>query len=224
MFIYQAVIMAAVVAAVYILTYFLKGKRRKLLLLFIACLITAGGAGLYAIQYHFGNHFYTQKVSTQSLGQIDFTDQQKRDMSKIFSDYSKVSINGQTSDAIGKVYNISGNGANSKIDSDFYLFSNVKDANNYFEASQKFYENKGYIPLDTLRSKKTGVGTRYLISFIKSQYKDYSDLIYLPSKITYSSDVVIQDENLIILITETANRPVTNKDVVLNDIETKLEQ
>jgi hypothetical protein len=216
--------MAAVVAAIYVLTYFLKVKRRKLLLLLIACLITAGGAGLYAIQYYFGNHYYTQKVSTQSLSQIDFTDQQKHDIREIFSDYGKISINGQASDAIGKVYNINGNGASSIIDSDFYLFSNVKDANNYFEASQKFYENKSYIPLDTLKSKKTGVSTRYLISFIKSQYKDYSDLLYLPSKITYSSDVVIQDENLIILITETANRPVTNKDVVLNDIENRLEQ
>ncbi len=224
MFFYQAVIMIAVVAAIYIMVFFLKARNRKLLFAFIAFLIVAGAAGLYAIQYYFGNHYYTQKVSTQMLGKIDFTASQEQDIGKIFSDYSEVKINGQTSDALAKTYDIDGNGAKSVIDSDIYLFSSVKDANKYFEASQKFYENKAYIPLDTQRSKKTGGGTCYLISFIKSQYKDYSDIIYLPSKITYSSDVVIQDENLIILITETANKPVTNKDAVISDIESKLNQ
>lgn len=213
--------MAVVVIAIYILAMLLKTKNRKMLVISIIGLITAGGIGLYAIQYHFGNHYYKQDVNTSSFSDIKFTSQQKANLHKIFSNYDQSSTNGKATGAISKTYHISGNGANSVINSNIYLFTNEKDADKYFEASQKFYDNKAYIPLDGVKSKKAG-NVRYLVSFIKSQYKDYTDLIYLPSKITYSSDVVIQNENVIIQITETSNKPITNKDSVIKDIEKEL--
>lgn len=222
MFIYQAVIMAVVAVAIYILSYFLRSKKRKLLVTSIIGLIVIGGIGLYAVQYYFGNHFYNQKVNTEALANINFTDNQKKNLSNLFSDYSDINLNSKTIDAIGKTYKVNGNGASSTIEANIYLFSNEKDADNYIEASQKFYENKNYIPLDSLSTKKKGPGNLYLVSLIKSQYKDYTDLIYLPSKITYTSDVVIKNSNIIILITETSNKPVTNKDTVINSIESKL--
>ena len=224
MFFYQALIMVVVVTSIYLLSIFLKGKKRKFLVVSIIVLVTIGGVCLYAVQYCFSNHFYDQKVNLAALDSIDFTTQQKADLHRLFSDYNQVSFSGRVSDEIAKTYHINSNGVYSVIESDIYLFSNTKDADNYFNASQKFYENKSYIPLDSDKTKKADVNNRYLISFIKSQYKDYTDIIYLPSKITYASDVVLQDENVIIQITETSNKPATNKNTVINDIITKLKQ
>lgn len=223
MFFYQALIMAVVVIAIYLLSYFLKFKKRKVLIFTIVALITAGGVTLYAIQYYFGNHYYTQKISSGAITGINLTDKQKRDVRSLFSNYNEVNANAKSADVLGKTYSVNGNGAHSTIEANIYIYSNSKDADNYFEASQKFYDNENYIPLDTSHSKRTGGGERYLISFIKSQYKDFGDIIYLPSKITYSSDVVIEDDNVIIQLSETANRPVTNKAAVLSDIKSRLE-
>lgn len=213
--------MAAVVVAIYILAMLLKSKNRKLLVFSIIGLITASGIGLYAIQYYFGNHYYEQNVDTALFSDIKFTSQQKSNMLKTFSTYGESSATGKATGEISKTYNINGNGAHSVINSNIYLFTNEKDAEQYFAASQKFYENKSYIPLDGTKSKKTGE-VRYIVSFIKSQYKNYTDLLYLPSKITYSSDVVIQNGNVIIQLTETSNKPVTNKNSVILEIEEKL--
>lgn len=221
MFVYQSLIMAAVVISIYILAMLLKTRNRKLLVFSIIGLITAGGIGLYAIQYYFGNHYYEQNVDTTLFSDIKFTSHQKSDMLKTFSNYGESSAAGSAAGELSKIYNVKGNGAHSVINSNIYLFTNEKDADKYFAASQKFYDNKTYIPLDGEKSKKTG-DDRYLVSFIKSQYKDYTDLIYLPSKITYSSDVVIQNGNVIIQLTETSNKPVTNKDTVILDIEKEL--
>jgi hypothetical protein len=223
MLFYQAVIMAAVVIAIYLLAFFFKFKNRKVLVISIIGFITIGGVGLYAIQYYFGNHYYSQEIKADTIEGISLTSDQKKNARKIFSDFSEVNVSAKSADVLGKTYKISSNGTDSTINASIYIYSNSKDADNYFQASQKFYENKSYIPLDTLNSKRKGSGERYLISFIKSQYRDYSDLIYLPSKITYSSDVVIEYENIVILISETANRPVTNKAAVINDIKKRLQ-
>jgi hypothetical protein len=222
MFFYQAVIMAAVVIAIIIFAFLFRFKRRNLLITIIIVLIAAGSAGVYAVQYYFGNHYYTQKISESSIEGISFSDAKKADIYAIFDDYSRIDGSAGSSDVLTKTYKINANGAESVIEASIYKFTNSNDADKYFSASQKFYENKNYIPLDTRNSHKEGTGERYIISFIKSQYKDYSDIIYLPSKITYASDIVIENDNIIIQLTETANRPVTNKESVLKDIKQKL--
>jgi hypothetical protein len=222
MFFYQALIMAAVVIAIYVLAFLLKFKNRNVLAVSVIGLIAVGGIGLYAVQYYFGNHYYTQEIGTGTIEGISLTSIQQHNIRQIFSDFTEVTDSAQSADTLGKTYEVDGNGAHSTIDVNIYIFSDSKDADNYFAASQKFYDNKNYIPLDTLKSKRKGTGERYLISGIKSQYKDYTDLIYLPSKITYSSDVVIEYEDVIFQISETANKPVTNKAAIIDDIKSKL--
>jgi hypothetical protein len=222
MFLYQALIMAVVVVAIYVLAYFLKSKNRKILVISIIALVLASGVGLYAVQYIFGNHFYTQELDASALEGVSITSQQKQEMQQIFSDYKEINDDTQSADALEKTYKINGNGAQSTIYATIYIYSNSKDADNNFEANQRFYENKSYIPLDTLNSKRKGSGDYYLVSFIKSQYKDYSDFLYLPSKISYASDVIIKYDNVIISLSETANKPVTNKEAVIDDIKNKL--
>lgn len=222
MLFYQVVIMGVVIAAIYILTHFLKFSHRKLLILFIAVLITAGAGCLYYVQYYFGNHFYKQELSPSMLNGIQSPSPQKQRLQKAFSGYTPLANKGKSTDSLGKLYRITGNGASSAIDVELRLFSNSKDAGNYFEASQKFYENKRYIPLDVDSSKKAGDANRYLVSYIRSQYTSYTDFIYLPSKITYSSDVVIQSNTIVLQIDEVANKPVTNKAAVIEDILRRL--
>lgn len=222
MLLYQGLIMAVVVIAIYLLAFLVKFKNRKVLVTSIVILITLGGIGLYAVQYYFGNHYYTQEIDSDTIEGIRLTANQGKNIRTIFSGYTEVSDNAQSADTLEKTYEIDANGAHSTIDTNIYIFSNSKDANNYFSASQKFYDNENYIPLDALRSKKKGSGVRYLISGIKSQYKDYTDFLYLPSKITYTSDIIIEYDNIIFQLSENANKPVTNKAVVINDIISKL--
>jgi hypothetical protein len=222
MIFYQAVIMAVVVIAIYVLAFILKFKKRKMLVLCVIFLIMAGGVGLYAVQYAFGNHFYTQELDNSSIERVHFTARQQHDISKIFRDYKRISGSGHSAYAIGKTYRVTGYDAKSVIESNIYLFSNSRDAENYFKASQKFYDNKNYIPLDSFNSKNKGNGRHYLISLVKSGYRDYTDLIYLPSKITYSSDLVVEDGNVILQLNEIADKPVSNKQQILDTILNRL--
>jgi len=224
MLFYQLIIIAFVVILIYILAYLLKKRHRNILVVSILVIITAGGIALYAIQYYFGNHYYTQEISTSTIEGIQITESQLKNFHKIFSDYKSIKDDEYMTDVFRKTYTINANGAKSVIEASIYIFSEKGDADKYFEANQKFFENKNYIPLDTQKSKRKGSGERYLVSLIKSQYKDYTDFFYSPSKITYLSDVTIVSNNVIITISETANKPVANKGIVIEEIKKKLAQ
>lgn len=217
MFFYQALIMGVIVSIIFILTYLIKLKNRTVLVFSIIILIGLGGIGMYAVQYYFGNHFYQQNINTSQLSNLESERFQRSTAQAVFSDYHDTS-NIQPADTIEKVYKINANGAQSRIVSEIYFFSDKTDANNYYEFSQKFYANKNYIPLDPIKCQNKDIGVKYLVSFIKSEYKDVNDFIYLPSKISYTSDLIIQDDNIIVTLTETSNKPVTNKNTVVKDI------
>lgn len=221
MFIYQGVIMALVAVAIYLLAFIFKMKSRKILVILMATVFIIGGAALYYVQYFFNNHYYDQHIDTAAVEKINFTDDKIANIGNILSGYEKVSGK-ESSETYKRVYDIDAQGAHSKITATVYVFSNPSDAAKNFTTGKSFYDSKNYIPLDPLKSKKSGEGTRYLITGIKSQYQDYTDLIYLPSKISYLSDVVIESNNVVITLSETANKPVTNKEQVLNEIVTKL--
>lgn len=222
MFIYQLLIIGVSIILIYILTRFLKENHGKILVFCILAILTAAGIVLYAIQYYFGNHFYTQEISASSIEQINISKFQKKNLKKALAGFKNADSGELSADAFKKTYEINANGSHSTINTSIYVFSDSNSANSYFEACQKFYENKNYIPLDTLKSKRTGNGERYLISLIKSQYKDYADFFYRPSKITYSSDVTIVYDNVVIVISEAANKPLSNKAVVIGDIKKRL--
>lgn len=220
MFFYQAVIMGLVLGIVLILMYVLKLKNRTILAFSIITLIIIAGVCMYAVQYFFGNHFSSQNINTQDLEQMTFSRGQKGEWHKIFGGYSDLSGE-QPTDAIGKVYKLKSGAQTSQIEADVYVFYGEKDADKYFEFSQKFYENKNYIPLDPLKCHKTG-NPKYLVSFVKSEYKDVNDFIYLPSKISYTSDAIVQSGNIIVSLTENSNKPVSMKNAVLKDIISRI--
>lgn len=220
MFFYQAVIMIAVLLIICLLAYVIKLKNRAVLAVAILLLATSGALGLAGIQGYFGTKFSTQNVNLTELKKIKLNSVQKDNLFKIFSDYENImGTESEYKDAVSKTYHISGNGTNSVIKVNILVYNSENEADNYFKIHQKFYDNKIYLPADDKMSLKTETGgQKFITSYIKSYYKDYRDIIYLPSKITYLSETLFEDENVIITIDETAGKPVTNKNVVFEDI------
>lgn len=222
MFFYQAVIMLAVIAIISLLAYVLKIKSRTVLSISIVTIILIGGVALFAIQNYFGVHLYPQKLDNTALSSLRISPAQAKELKSAFSDYSQ-SQGTQAGNTLSKTYHVNGNGANSTIDVAICVFSSKKEADNYFFMSQKFYENKTYLPADNENSDTgTSKDPRYILSMLKSNYDDFSDLIYLPSKIGYSSNLIWQNGSVIITMNEKANKEVTNKGTVLKDIESRL--
>jgi len=224
MFFYQALIMLVVVIIICVLAYALKLKNRAVLVVSILLLATAGAMALAGVQNYFGVNFYTQNVDSNKLKSIKFSTQQLNNFGTIFSDYDNITEDTYYKLDYSKKYEIDGNGAHSQIKVNIVELNTKAEAVNYYQAKQKLYDNKVYLPADGTHTIKNEVnGQRFIVSYIKSYYKDYSDIIYLPSKMAYLSDVVFEDNNIVITISETANKPVTNKNAVLDDILKKLQ-
>jgi hypothetical protein len=220
MLFYQIVIMLAVVIVICLLAYVIKIRSHLLLAALILILASAGAGSLCLAQYVFSTHFYVQNVDVNSLKKINITDGQKKDLDSIFSGYKEVSeTDSLYTSALDKSYDIQSGGADSKITVTIYSFDSDKTAAQYFNISQKFYENKNFLPTDNKRSlNKKNLSRRYITSYIKSSYPDYNEFMYLPSKIVYFSDVVVLDRDVIVSIHERSNRASSNKNTVIEGI------
>ena len=220
MFFYQAAIMLAVILVICLLAYVIRLKSRLLLVALILVTATAGAGGLCLVQYAFSSHFYTQHVDVRTLEALTLTAAQKNNINRIFTGYKPVSDTDTIfKSAVSKNFHVSGNGAASDITVTVYSFENDKSAEQFLRLSQKFYESRNFLPSDGKCSYEVkGATHQYVTSYIKSVYPDYTDFIYLPSKIVYYSDVVVLDNDVIVSVRERANRPVTNKGTVINGI------
>ncbi|HEX3025848.1 MAG TPA: hypothetical protein VHR42_01240 [Clostridia bacterium] len=220
MFLYDSVIMLAVILVITFFARVVKIKNKTALVSVILVSIFLGGIALYVVQCFFGVRFYSQKIDLNQLRQLRVTDIRKGYDQKHFNDFSKISeSSGRYENAVCKTYRVKEKGVNSKIDVTVYFFKDKKEADNYFILSQKLYENKTYLPSDPLHSvKKENTYPRYIVSYVKSYYRDYGDIVYLPSKISYLSDVTYQDESMVIVMNEESNKAETGKNAVLKDL------
>jgi hypothetical protein len=224
MFVYQALIMFAVLVVICLIVFVIKIKNRAVLAISILVLAVAGAGAISAVQDYFGTHFYNQSINVSYLKKLKFTSKQEADFGSIFSDYHSISQDKtHPLESIGKTYQVSGNGAQSQVDVNIITFENKTEATRYFDLRQKFYDNKTYLPSNSKQSEKAASDShKYVTSYIKSIYKDYTDIVFLPSKIAYLSNVIVEDNNVVVLINESANKPVTNKNVVIEDLLKKL--
>lgn len=226
MLFYQIIIMVTVVLVICLLAYIIKIKNRLFLMVLILIMASAGAGGLCLVQYVFSSHFYVQSVDVSQLRNMKFSQTQKKDIKQIFPDYHSVSdVDSLLNSTISKEYDINNNGTRSKITATIYSFDSNKSAEQLFTISQRFYETKNYLPADSNFSmNKKGFTHRYITSYIKSTYPDYADIIYLPSKIVYLSDVMVLDNDMVVSIRETSNRPVSEKNEVIGDIMNSLQK
>ena len=230
MFIYQSLIMLAVIVIVCVFAYVIKIKNRTLLASIILVSILAAGLGMYAVQNYFGIHFYTQQVDTASLQKIRISTARAADVRRLFSTYSAVSPTESDSSTSGsqkvqantilrRTYHLYTGGASSTVQATVYTFGSEEDADSYFEVSQRFYENKTYLPGDPKQSQKEpGKNPRYIVSYVKSNYDDVNDLMYFPSKISYLSSVTVQTGRVIIALDEESSGLTVSKNSVIRDI------
>lgn len=220
MFFYQALIMLLILTAICVVTYGIKIRNRAVLAALILLFAVCGAGALLYVQNFFGTHFYTQKIARQQLEELRLSENASGNLAQAPVGYRQID-GGDVSarQAFAKTYQMHGNGTDSKIEARIYVFDSKVEADQYFALTQKFYENRDYLPPSELQSsKEKTLAHKYVVSYIKSVYLDYSDLIYLPSKITYLSSVTVQDGNAVVCLNETAGRPVTNKAAVLGQL------
>jgi hypothetical protein len=233
MFIYQSVIMLAVVTIVFVLAFIIKIKHRSILALSIFVLVVAGSLSINLIQdYFLGVHVTNQNVNVKLYSSMHLSDNQKDSLAALFSDYTNMtedSIQYQT--ALEKTYNINNGNVNSSIKVYLLLFKTETLADENFKQHEMFGESvykmfaqkKFLIPEDPSKTKvlKTD-NPKYLTSFIRSNYTDYTSIMYVPKNIFYQSEIVVQDDDFILYMTEHSNKPLSEKNAILENIDARL--
>lgn len=224
MFVYQAVIMLAVILIILSLIFVFKLKNRTILAATIMALVVLGGVALSLIQAYFGAHFYEQQCDVGLYKNLKVSDGQKSNLIKIFSDYKNTtSGENQYQLMLQKNYQYTSGKTNSVVTASIYLFSSKAEADEYFKFSQKIFDNKYYLPYDPKKTdKNAGSNPKYITSYIKSFYQDYNELLYIPSKKYYLSDIIIENDNIMIILNEKCNKAEIFKENVLKDINSRL--
>lgn len=226
MFVYQAAIMLAVIAIVLVMVYLFRVRKPGILAVTILVLVIAGGLSLALIQGYFGNNYYSQKLDVSTYKSLILTDSQKSSLAKIFRDYENKAVSQeQCTTALERTYSFTQGKARSSVTVDLMLFKNKSGADEFFKLSQVFYENKNknFVQEDPKLSKKAVFDSfRYITSYMRSDYSDVNDIIYVPSKIYYTSEVIIQNGEFVATMTEKSNKPVTFKNEALSKIKSQL--
>lgn len=239
MFIYQALIMGAVVLIVFLLLFVFRLHNRAALAGLMVLLAVGGAVGLGAIQNIFNTKFYPQPVNVSLLREMQFSDTQRENIGKLFPDYSSTAVGDTTggvihttSDdvtasavAVTRNYTVTAHGATSKIRVVVYSFASTGEASQYLDIRQRFYNTNNYLPADSSKSLKTeSADHKYITTYIKSMYPDYADFLYVPSKIRFYSEVLVQDKNVLVDINEESNKRVVNKTTVIEDILSRIQK
>lgn len=222
---YQVLILIAVVLIICVLAYVFRIKSHMALLIVILVVASAGAGGFCLVQYIFSSHFYTQNVNVNYLQKLRFTGEQQDELGDIFSDYKPVTnLDIIADDVLRKNMTVTKDGATSTIQTTIYQFDSTKSAEQFFIVSQRFYDSKNFLPAESkLSLTKKGIRHRYMTSYIKSYYPDYKDIIYFTSKVKYQSEVMVMDNNMIVFVLETSNKPVSYKNTVIADMVQRLE-
>lgn len=234
MFVYQVLIMGAVVLIVFLLLFVLRIRNRAAMVGLMVLLAVGGAAALGAIQNVFNTKLISQPVNVSLLRDMQFSDAQRADIGKLFPDYSSAAVGEDLTGgsihtssegisgnavAVTRSYTITANGATSHIRAVIYSFATTGEASQYLDIRQRFYNSQNYLPADPTRTQKSDSSDhKYITTYVKSMYPDYADFLFVPSKITCYSEVEVQDKNILVDIYEESNKPVVNKTTVIEDI------
>lgn len=217
MFFYQAVIILTVLILLGLLVFVIRLKNRGLLTAAVLLLSVGGAGAMLGVQNYFGTHIYVQNVDTSLLRRLNFSSEERKSMDTIFSDYTRTNTDGLEN--YRKTYTEKSGDIVSAVKVNIMVYPTKDEADRVFAISQKFYDNRNFVPIDSSRSLRTaGLSYRYLTTFVKTQYGNYTDLIYLPSRMSSYSYIIVQDGNIIVTLSEKSPKPVCTKDVVLKDL------
>ena len=218
MFVYQAAIIFAIMLLLGILVFTVHIRRRGLLAVAAIVLAVAGAGAMFAVQNVFGAHIYQQKLDRTLVRRLAQASGHLSDTGKLLTGYEKTEKEGLVSYV--KNYSVPSGGVTSSIEVTVSFYPTKEEADRYFSMSQKVFENKKYVPVDTAQSQReeNSESQRYLVTYIKTEYPDENDLINLPSKMSSYSYVIIQNDHVILTISETAQGRVCMKNTVLQKL------
>lgn len=233
MFVYQSVIMFAVISMVFVLAFIIKLKHRTILALSVLVLVVAGSLSINLIQDHFiGVRVTTQNVDVKLYSNMQLSEKQIGSLSTTFSDFKNITDNSvQYKTALEKTYNIKNGDVSSTIKVSLVLFKSKVSADENFKQHQMFGENvykmfsekKFFIPEDPSKTEKLKTDNpKYITSFIRSNYTNYTEIMYVTKNIYYQSEIVVQNNDFILYMTEKSNKPVSEKNTVLKEINARL--
>lgn len=229
MFLYQAAIMVAVIALVFCAITLLhirksSALKRSILAVIILALITGGALSLSVIQDYFNGQYYQQKLDPGLYSSLKVGEKQKESLPSLFPDYKNITADeASCSAALQKTYKIRDGAVSATLTVDLFCYKTRSGADEFFRLHQDFYDNKLLLLYDPKLSRKTaGADPKYITSYIHSSYSSPKDLLYLPSKMSYLSEIVVQNDNFVLFISENSNRPVTEKAKVLKTIRERL--
>jgi hypothetical protein len=225
--------MFAVISIVFVLAFIIKLKNRTLLALTILVLVVAGSLFINLIQdYFIGVHVYTQNVDVLLYDNMRLSEKQKDSLSAIFSDYKDISENSiQYKTAFEKTYSINNGNVNSSIKVNVLLFKSKAFADENFKQHQMFGESfykmfleKKYLIFEDpkLTKKLSTDNPKYITSSIRSNYVNYNEIMYVTKDIYYQSEIVVQNNDFILYLNERSNKPITEKNQILKDINLRL--
>lgn len=221
MFVYQAIIMFLVIFIVFVLAFVIKLRNRSILFVLIVALVLIGSFTLSLIQDYFGVQYYTQKIDTSYYSKLKLTQTQKSRLGSILKGFTNTTASQeQCRAAYEKNEKLQIGKLSSSIRVDVMLYKTEPDAYEYLRVRQRFYDNKVVLPSDPVKTEKSNKDAdfRYITSYIRSSYENVNDLIYVPSRIYYISEVIIQDGDMIIDLSERTNKPDTAKNQVLAEL------
>jgi hypothetical protein len=196
-------------------------------------LVVAGSLSINLIQdYFIGVHVTAQNVDVKLYSNMRLSDKQKSSLAATFSDFNNITENSiQYKTALEKTYNIKNGDVDSTIKVNLLLFENKVSADENFRQHQMFGENvykmfsekKFFIPEDPSMSKKFKTDNpKYITSFIRSNYTNYTEIMYVAKNIYYQSEIVVQNDDFVLYMTERSNKPVSEKNAILQDIDARL--
>lgn len=229
MLVYQAIVMLLVVGVVFILAFVIRMKHRSILALIIVVLVVGGSLLLSVIQSYFGVYFKNQNCNVAYYQKIRLTAYQKDNMGAVLKGFQDVTnTQDQYRSAFEKKYEVNKDGVYSSIKVTYVRYRKKSDADEYFRVRQLFYENKLLLPKYQEKSKvgkkDAPLDFQYITTYIRSNYENYNDAMYVPSRLYYLSEVVIQDGDMIIDLYERTNKPVTEKNAVMEQIAAMLKE
>lgn len=224
--------MIAVISIVFILATLVKFKHRTTVLaISILVLVVAGSLSINLIQdYFLGAHPTTQNVDIKLYDNLRLSDKQKSTLGTTFPDFKNITLNSiQYKTALEKTYNIKTGNVNSLIKVDLLLFKSKASADENFKQHQMFGESvykmlseKKFFMFEDSKKSDIKSNTKYITSFIRSNYSNTSEIMYVTKNIYYQSEIVIQDDDFILYMTEHSNKPVSEKNTILKVIDARL--
>lgn len=237
MLVYQSLVMILVIGAVFLLFFLLREKMRLLSWRLVLCgiivtLVVGGSLLLSVIQSFFGVYFYNQNCDVTLYGKLALSAAQEKNPGAALKGYKKTTAaNDGALVLYERTYAVQSGKVRSSIKVTYTLWKTSAAAEDAFRKKVTLFEDDSekyklfmpkYPDKSKIGKKNAPLPFEYVTTYTRSNYPNYNEILYVPSRLYYLSEVVIRDRNETIDLYETSNKNVTEKNRVMNEIAAML--